>query len=246
MDSLFRKFRSSPSSSTGTGSGDTNGTSVLPGNNKPVTLYLIRLSPPCRAVWLYLAQNKIPYALVDIDPAAPVDSNGRRPELPSSLPHQDVPILVDGEVTIFEGPAIIRYLSTRYTNYKGYGVTVSERMMVESLIAWAHNDLHSRRGVHPPPLDLRLTASVLGRNDLYLCAIFSLGYARKSQNKIPYALVDIDPAAPVDSNGRRPELPSSLPHQDVPILVDGEVTIFEGPAIIRYSRLATQTTRATV
>ncbi|XP_038070395.1 glutathione S-transferase theta-1-like [Patiria miniata] len=143
MSSLFRKRQSTPLPGTSTSSaGSASGMNGRSTPQKPVTLYLIRLSPPCRLVWLYLAQNKIPYTLVDIDPAAEVDSEGRRPGLPSDIPHQDVPILVDGEIVVFEGPSILRYLSTRYTHHAGYGETTAQQTMVESLINWAHADLH--------------------------------------------------------------------------------------------------------
>ncbi|XP_022106629.1 glutathione S-transferase theta-1-like [Acanthaster planci] len=137
MSSLFRKRQVTPGAAGS--SSQTNGRSMP---EKPVTLYLIRLSPPCRIVWLYLAQNKIPYTLVDVDPGAEVDSAGRRPGLPSDVPHQDVPMLVDREIVVFEGPAILRYLSTRYTDHAGYGQTIAQQMLVESVINWAHADLH--------------------------------------------------------------------------------------------------------
>ena len=51
MSSFFRKRQVTPSPTEQ--SYGTNGRSVP---EKPVILYLIRLSPPCRIVWLYLAQ----------------------------------------------------------------------------------------------------------------------------------------------------------------------------------------------
>ncbi|XP_071957681.1 glutathione S-transferase theta-1-like [Antedon mediterranea] len=103
---------------------------------EPINVYVVRLSPPCRAVWIYLAQNKIPYNLIDVD-----YKQGNR-ELAERNPHESVPTIVDGDIVVFEGQAILRYLSSRYTNYASYGSTLSQRMQVESIIAWASSELH--------------------------------------------------------------------------------------------------------
>ncbi|XP_033117277.1 glutathione S-transferase theta-1-like [Anneissia japonica] len=103
---------------------------------EPVTVYVVRLSPPCRAVWIYLAQNKIPYNLID------VDYSQNNPDLAEKNPHESVPTMIDGDIVVFEGQAILRYLSSRYTNYASYGSTLAQRMQVESVIAWASSELH--------------------------------------------------------------------------------------------------------
>lgn len=33
----------------------------------PMELYLVRISPACRAVWLYVIQNELPHLLIDVD-----------------------------------------------------------------------------------------------------------------------------------------------------------------------------------
>ncbi|CAH1780469.1 unnamed protein product [Owenia fusiformis] len=109
------------------------------GPDKPVDLYVVRISPPCRVVWLYLLQNNIPHNLIDVDFTKNEQS---APEFLKKNPHQEVPILVDGEVIVFEGQAILRYLATQYRNLAGYGLTLSQRMLTESIISWANGELH--------------------------------------------------------------------------------------------------------
>lgn len=73
------------------------------------------------------------------------EGNGKQlkaPSLPEDCPHRQVPILTDGDITVFEAPSILRYLSSRYTNYDGYGSTLSARMMTESLISWVNSEIY--------------------------------------------------------------------------------------------------------
>lgn len=111
--------------------------------------------PTCRIVWLYLVQHKIPYKLVDMEPSdieevtQNIDNDilggekqVKSSSLPEDCPHRQVPILTDGDITVFEAPSILRYLSSRYTNYDGYGATLAARMMTESLISWVNSELY--------------------------------------------------------------------------------------------------------
>ncbi|KAK3085290.1 hypothetical protein FSP39_001136 [Pinctada imbricata] len=104
----------------------------------PMELYLVRINPACRVVWLYMLQHEIPHILIDVD-------FSRGPEnLPvvfRTHPHQEVPLLVDGEVVVYEGPAILRYLSLKYTDGAGLGHTLKQQMAVESVINWANAEL---------------------------------------------------------------------------------------------------------
>ncbi|XP_077993314.1 glutathione S-transferase theta-1-like [Glandiceps talaboti] len=109
-------------------------------SSSKLTLYCVRVSPPCRAVWLYMLQHKIPHTLVDVDFSE--SSKAKIPETIKRNCHQEVPILTDGEIIVFEGPVILRYLANKYTNFAGYGVVMADRMFVESVICWASNHLH--------------------------------------------------------------------------------------------------------
>ncbi|XP_062602323.1 glutathione S-transferase theta-1-like [Saccostrea cucullata] len=104
----------------------------------PMELYLVRISPACRAVWLYIIQHEIPHLLIDVD-----FSKGPK-HLPPAFrnqPHQEVPLLVDGDIVVFEAPAILRYLAMKYTGSAGFGLTVQSQMLCESVIAWSFGEL---------------------------------------------------------------------------------------------------------
>lgn len=112
-------------------------------HRRPAELYLIRINPACRIVWFYMLQHNIPHILIDVD-----FSKGEK-QLPEGIqkqPHRDVPILIDGEFVVFDGPAILAYLASNYTDYAGYGNTLPSRLLTESLISWANSELHRAVG----------------------------------------------------------------------------------------------------
>ncbi|VDI00454.1 glutathione S-transferase [Mytilus galloprovincialis] len=119
----------------------------------PMELYLIRISPPCRAVWLYLLQHEIPHILHDVDFSK---HSTKIPEVFKSHSHQEVPLLVDGDIVVFEGQAILRYLAMKYTNYAGYGLSLQQQMLSESVISWCFSEVHRVIGysyIYPQFLD---------------------------------------------------------------------------------------------
>ncbi|XP_060601873.1 glutathione S-transferase theta-3-like [Ruditapes philippinarum] len=127
--------------STAVFSGKMNGLNGV--HRRPVELYLIRINPACRIIWFYALQHNIPHILIDVD-----FSKGEA-NLPESIrkhPHREVPILIDGDFLIFEAPAILTYLATNYTDFAGYGITLQNRLLTESLISWANSELHRAVG----------------------------------------------------------------------------------------------------
>nr|WDE40204.1 glutathione S-transferase [Tegillarca granosa] len=109
----------------------------------PVELYLNRISPPCKTVWLYMLQHDIPHVLIDVHFSKGANN---LPEVFRSQPHQEVPILVDGDLTIFECPVIIRYLATKYTDFAGFGLNYQQQLTNEAIVCWANNELHRSVG----------------------------------------------------------------------------------------------------
>lgn len=112
-------------------------------HRRPVELYLVRVNPACRIIWFYMLQHNIPHILIDVD-----FSKGEA-QLPDGIrkhPHREVPILIDGEFLVFEAPAILTYLASNYTDYAGYGITLQNRLLTESLISWANSELHRAVG----------------------------------------------------------------------------------------------------
>lgn len=74
-------------------------------------LYYIPTTRAVRPRWL-LEEMGITYELVRVDMKMT-----QEPEYQSLHPHQKVPVLVDGEVTIFESTAICTYLADKYPNF---------------------------------------------------------------------------------------------------------------------------------
>lgn len=71
-------------------------------------LYYIPTTRAVRPRWL-LEEMGVPYELVSVDMKMT-----QQPEYQKLHPHGKVPILVDGEVTIFESAAICTYLAEKY------------------------------------------------------------------------------------------------------------------------------------
>ena len=68
----------------------------------------------------------------------------KSPEFLKLNPHGEVPVLVDGETSVFEACAILRYLAFKYTDHKDFGKSMAERMKVGKLfcdLQWPY--LHS-------------------------------------------------------------------------------------------------------
>ncbi|ELT93184.1 hypothetical protein CAPTEDRAFT_223991 [Capitella teleta] len=115
-------------------------------------VYIVRLSAPCRAVWMYMLQHSIPHTVIDVD----FTDGEHAKEFKGRVPHEEVPVLVDGEVVVFQSPAILCYLAKHYTNHLGFGLTTKDQMNVESLLSWANADFHRVVGysyAYPTALD---------------------------------------------------------------------------------------------
>lgn len=74
-------------------------------------LYYIPTTRAVRPRWL-LEEMEISYELVRVDM-----NMTREPEYQNLHPHRKVPVLVDGEVTIFESTAICTYLADKYPGF---------------------------------------------------------------------------------------------------------------------------------
>lgn len=68
-------------------------------------LYFAPRTRSVRPRWL-LEELEVPYELIRVDPSAK--------ERSSPHPFGEVPVLIDGEVTLFESPAICLYLADRF------------------------------------------------------------------------------------------------------------------------------------
>jgi len=80
-------------------------------SNQPIRLYRFALSGHAHRVELFLALLGLPVELVDVDLAAGAQ---RAPEFLALNPFGQVPVIVDGDVTIADSNAILVYLARRY------------------------------------------------------------------------------------------------------------------------------------
>lgn len=106
-------------------------------------LYLVQISPCCRAVWLYCTQNSLPVEIIDVDIFG---GEHHKTEFRKLNPTGEVPVLVDGEVTVSEAVPILLYLAEKYTSYSGFGETKKETMAVKSILSWTSSNLHANLG----------------------------------------------------------------------------------------------------
>ncbi|XP_067933376.1 uncharacterized protein [Watersipora subatra] len=110
----------------------------------PVTLYLVKISPTCRIVWLYLLQSNIDHKLVDINDVEEMEEAAG--SLALTAGQMDVPILTDGDIVVFEAPAILEYLGKQYTGYANMGKSATTQATCSSIISWTNSELHRVAG----------------------------------------------------------------------------------------------------
>eukprot|EP00794_Sanderia_malayensis_P015216 gene15216-16787_t len=102
-------------------------------------LHVVKVSPCSRVVWLYCLRNNVRVDMKEVDLFA---GEHRSSEFLKLNPHGEVPVLVDGNTSIFEPCAILRYLASKYTNHKDFGSTTADRMKTLSYLSWAGSELH--------------------------------------------------------------------------------------------------------
>ena len=60
----------------------------------------------------------------------------KTPEFQKISPHGEVPVLVDGDVTVYGAVPILLYLGEKYTDFNRFGDTVKEKIKVS--LAFIH------------------------------------------------------------------------------------------------------------
>ncbi|XP_065653888.1 glutathione S-transferase theta-1-like [Hydra vulgaris] len=106
-------------------------------------LYQVKISPCCRAVWLYCLHNKLDIELIDVDIFGGELS---KPMFRALNAYGEVPVLVDGELIVANAVPIILYLAEKYTNFSCFGISKSQEMKVKSMLDWASSKLHQTAG----------------------------------------------------------------------------------------------------
>ena len=111
--------------------------------NKPMKLYLVSISPACRIVWLYCLHNNLPVELIDIDVfGGEQDTADFRKLNPSG----ETPVLVNGDIIVYEAVPILLYLAEKYAKFALFGASSKETAMVKSLLGWVSTKLHTTVG----------------------------------------------------------------------------------------------------
>mmetsp|Transcript_22392 Transcript_22392/g.38260 ORF Transcript_22392/g.38260 Transcript_22392/m.38260 type:complete len:237 (+) Transcript_22392:54-764(+) len=97
----------------------------------PMKLYGMAMSTCCRRVSMVLEEKGLAYEIVPVDLFT---GGNKTPEYLALQPFGKIPVLVDGDVQIFESRAILRYLATVYAD-KGtdlVGKTVKARALTDN------------------------------------------------------------------------------------------------------------------
>lgn len=81
---------------------------------EPIRLYAMTYSGHSHRVQLYLSMLGLPYEKIDVEPKRFPESALLDPSFHSRNPFLLVPVIVDGDVTLYESTAILTYLARRY------------------------------------------------------------------------------------------------------------------------------------
>ncbi|XP_059399578.1 glutathione S-transferase theta-1-like [Carassius carassius] len=101
-----------------------------------VKAYLDLVSQACRAILIFLKDNKIPHTVENI---AIRKGEQKTPEFTKLNPMQKLPVLVDNGFVLTESDAILKYLATAYNvPDHWYPKLPEKRARVDEYTAWNH------------------------------------------------------------------------------------------------------------
>jgi glutathione S-transferase len=104
-----------------------------------VEIYLDYLSQPSRAILAFCKINKIPHTIVEV---RIFEGKNRTPEFKAINPMMQVPAIKDGDFTLGESHAILRYLArSRKTPDNWYPKDFKKQALVDRYLDWHHNFL---------------------------------------------------------------------------------------------------------
>ncbi|XP_046842469.1 uncharacterized protein LOC124436563 [Xenia sp. Carnegie-2017] len=113
---------------------------------KALKLHLVRVSPCCRVVWLYLLQNEIPFELIDVDIFARINDKSSKFELADG-DHRRLPIIEDEQKSIVGIVPCLRHLDIKYPErHKGWHEDPLVKSKIYNILEWAAAELHSLIG----------------------------------------------------------------------------------------------------
>ncbi|KAM9328989.1 glutathione S-transferase theta-1-like [Gastrophryne carolinensis] len=101
-------------------------------------LYLDLLSQPCRSVYLFAKVNNIPFKHHEMQI---FKGDHLTEDFKKLNPLRKLPVLTDGEFTLVESTAMLRYLAQKYyTPDHWYPSDLQKRARVEEYLAWQHTN----------------------------------------------------------------------------------------------------------
>ncbi|KAF1323684.1 Glutathione transferase, theta class, partial [Globisporangium splendens] len=100
-------------------------------------LYVNLISQPSRSVAWVLKVKNIDYEVVQADFGSPVFTS---PEFLALNPNGFIPVLQDGDFSIFEGNAILIYLSEKYGWTDLFPADVKTRAKIHQYLHWHHTN----------------------------------------------------------------------------------------------------------
>jgi glutathione S-transferase len=92
-----------------------------------ITLYSGPLSLFTAKVRVALAEKRLPYALVGVPFSKRDGYAPKHPEVLARHPKAQVPVLVDGDLTVWDSTVILEYLEDRYPEPRLYPTDVADR-----------------------------------------------------------------------------------------------------------------------
>lgn len=101
-------------------------------------IYGFTLSPPANKVRFTANLLGLDYQYVDLEP---FKRDHKKPEHLARHPAGKVPVLEDGDFTIFESDAIIRYLATKAENTNVYPSEIKARAMIDQWMDYINSQI---------------------------------------------------------------------------------------------------------
>ncbi|XP_048467614.1 glutathione S-transferase theta-3-like [Rhincodon typus] len=107
-------------------------------------LYIDLVSQPCRSVYLFIQKNNIPFELKEVQLLA---GEQHSEEFRKVNLLGKVPVIKDGDFTLTESVAILKYLAGRYkTPDHWYPADLQSRARVDEYLDWQHTSLRPLAG----------------------------------------------------------------------------------------------------
>eukprot|EP00999_Lentomonas_sp_LEN2_P000561 NODE_1560_length_812_cov_95.248175_g1512_i0.p1 GENE.NODE_1560_length_812_cov_95.248175_g1512_i0~~NODE_1560_length_812_cov_95.248175_g1512_i0.p1 ORF type:complete len:219 (+),score=28.20 NODE_1560_length_812_cov_95.248175_g1512_i0:76-732(+) len=107
----------------------------------PLELYGVPMSQPFRAVWSLLKYKGVEPEVKFTMPASNKENGSQTPEFKKMNPSGLVPVLKDGDFTLFESHAIMVYLAQKYGWTDLYPSNLQARAKVDEYLHWHHHFL---------------------------------------------------------------------------------------------------------